>query len=181
MRRRALNRARAAHPAGYGSGVHANRITLSAAIGVCLIAGGVAGWFGTQALGVGAVLGLLFISGVAFFFLIFYLRRRQTGTYSYGVRRLEGQASGHRVTLEFEERLMEPNRLRLLVDGDELASDTILLGTKELLARTRDGIDLSVKVRSGWLGTCTDAVVTAGGGKAQPLVDRATNGRSASG
>lgn len=151
----------------------ADTIKLSIAIGVSL-AIGAAGWFGLNSLGVGTlgILALAFLFGVAFFYLLFYLRRRQTGAWSYGMHRLEREASGHRVTLEFDERLIELNRLRVLVDGDELASDTIFFGTKELLVRTKDGTDLSVKVRSGWLGMCTGATVAVDGGEAQPLVDR---------
>ena len=145
---------------------------LSLAIGVCVAVGAVIGWFGVKVLGVGIALLLLLIWSFAAISLSLYLRGRQTGTWRHRMRRLEGEVSGHRVTLEFDERLFEPNRMRLLVDGDELASDTIMLGTKELDARTRDGADLTVTVRSGWLGTCTAAAVTVEGREARPLVDR---------
>lgn len=148
----------------------AEKVKLGIAIGCFAIgAAAVGGWFGVKTLGAGITLLLLYVYSLAFAFLFFYLRRRETGTWSYGVRRFEGEVSGHHVTLEFDERLMEMNRLRLLVDGDEVASDKILFGTKELHARTRDGTDLSVRVQSGWLGTCMGATVAVGGDEPQRL------------
>ncbi len=157
------------------------RTKLIAAVGwfvLCFVfaaAAAVAGWLGAKVLGPEITLPLLFICSLAFVLLFFYLRHRQTGTWSYGVRRFDGEVSGHRIKLEFDERLIEPNQLRLFVDDQEVASDKIFFGTKDLRARTRDGTDLSVKVQSGWLGTTGATISVADSGASKPLIDRSAD------
>lgn len=97
---------------------------------------------------------------VALVFLIaWYLRRRESGRWSYEIRHYSGEADGRRVELLFDERLVVLNRLTLLLDGEEVARETIFFGTKTLTGAPRAGSPVTVEVGSGWVGTCTGAVL----------------------
>lgn len=98
---------------------------------------------------------------VALMALAWVLRRRETGRWSYEVRRYTADLNGQEVELLFDERLAVLNRLTLIVDGEAVDRDTIFYGTKTL--RSGSGAArVSVEVGSGWIGTCTGAVARSG-------------------
>lgn len=109
-----------------------------------------------------------------------YLRKRESGRWSYEVRRYAAEHQGRRIELLFDERLTVINRLTLLVDGQEVDRETIFFGTKELTGAPDGSPPVTVAVGSGWVGTCTGAVLRGPGDGEQPMSD-VTGSRTAAG
>jgi hypothetical protein len=58
----------------------------------------------------------------------------------------------HAVELEFDRDLVVLNRIRLFLDGAEVASASIVYGQRDLTATAADGAAIRVTVGSGMVG-----------------------------
>ena len=67
------------------------------------------------------------------------------------VKTFTATIDGHDIKLEFDNKLVVTNRLRLYVDGELVDSDRVVYGTKELRAPV-DGGEVELRVHSGMAG-----------------------------
>lgn len=78
---------------------------------------------------------------------------------------------GHRVELEFDQRLVVLNRARLLVDGELVDSTRVVYGDEDLRATLSDGSELVIRLHSGMVGELTRAQVKRSDGSWEDLTE----------
>ena len=65
--------------------------------------------------------------------------------------------NGHDVDLEFDARRIVLNKATLTVDGQQVDSELIFYGERELTTQLPDGTSVAVAVHSGMVGELTKA------------------------
>lgn len=108
------------------------------------------------------------LAGILLFGVLVAFRSRRTGDFAYKVRRYGTEHDGKDVVLEFDERLVVLNRLRLHVDGRKIDETSIFYGTKRLDL----GDSTQVEVGAGFLGECTGASLRTPSGSTEHLAPR---------
>jgi hypothetical protein len=87
------------------------------------------------------------------------------------VTRYGTEVAGHRVELEFDQKLQVVNRARLLVDGVEVDSAKVVYGDKELTTTLDDGTPVHVVLSSGMVGELVRAQLRRPDGSLVDLVE----------
>lgn len=96
------------------------------------------------------------------------LRRQQIGRWTYERHSWIGEQDGRSIKLVFDEKLVVLNRLKLIIDGEQVDRGSVFYGVKEL-----SGAGVTVVVGSGWIGECTGVVLRGPSGEERPLSERA--------
>ncbi len=63
-----------------------------------------------------------------------------------------GTLAGHQISLEFDQKMLVMNRVRLSVDGQEVDEISVVYGEKELSTTLADGTEVVVHLHSGLVG-----------------------------